>query len=72
MVISRTLYCPVCKGRLGISSRAQPFEALCDDCDFYYYFAPNALKPSKVTPRRVKENTCTCPTCRGRTEPNEG
>lgn len=63
---TQVLYCPVCKSRLGARTKAHPFEELCNDCDFYYYFPPNATKPSKVTSRKSKENICACSNCEDR------
>lgn len=64
--IQQSLYCPVCNARLGIRNKTSPFEELCRECDFYFYFPPNATKPTQSISRKSRENVCHCLSCEGR------
>lgn len=66
LYMQQTLYCPVCKERLGTRTKSTPFEELCKECGFYFYFPPNATTPTKCISKKSKENICRCLTCEGK------
>jgi hypothetical protein len=61
--INQTLRCPVCKERLGERNKVDSFQGFCSECDFYFFFPPNEIKPSSCIARKKRDNVCKCPSC---------
>ena len=58
---TKTVYCPVCKTRLGFKKAYEIKAFECDDCYTEYTFYPNIHKPSSNVHRLDK--TCMCSSC---------
>ncbi len=65
---TQKLFCPVGNDFLGTRNKNMSIELKCDDCQFYYVFAPSKTIPIKATPARDKEKKvgCDCGGCQDR------
>ncbi len=67
MFYTQVLKCPVCNERLGSRDKKDSFEGLCKECDFFFYFPPNIVKPTSCVARKRREaRTCGCDSCQAR------